>query len=477
MNVVTRGIRNAFRNSIRTFSIVVILGLSVGLALTMLVARQTVEQKIASVKSSIGNSITISPAGSRGFQGGGEPLTSDQLAKVSQTTHVTHVTQTLSDRLTTENTNLVSAIDAGTLGNRQAGNSGVGFMGQPEGTSGRRFGEGGSSDSQITRTFTPPVMITGTNDTTTASVYGGDKFSFTSGQAIDAGKDADEAMVGKSLAAKNNLSVGSTFTAYGKTVKVVGIYDTGTTFANNGVIVSLAALQRLSGQPNDVTSATATVDSIDNIDAATTSIKNTLGDKADVTNDQENAKTAIEPLENVKSISLFSLIGALVAGSVIILLTMMMIVRERRREIGVMKAIGASNLKTVFQFVSEAVTLTVLGMVVGILVGVAAANPITKALVNNSSSNAANTAQAAPTFGADNGRMQARGEGGPRAGLRSFRNFGNNSLTNVRTIKASVGWSILGYGALAALLIAVVGSALPALFISKIRPAEVMRVE
>lgn len=481
MNVVTRGIRNAFRNGIRTFSIVVILGLSVGLALIMLVARQTVEQKITSVKSSIGNSITISPAGSRGFQGGGEPLTTNQLAKVGQTAHVTHVTQTLSDRLTTENTNLASAIDAGTLGNRQAGNSGVGFMGPSEGMGGRRFDEGGSapdgSGPQITRTFTPPVMITGTNDTATASVYGGDKFSFTSGQAIDASKDADEAMVGKSLATKNNLSVGSTFTAYGATVKVVGIYDTGTTFANNGVIVSLAALQRLSGQPNDITSATATVDSIDNIDAATTSIKNMLGDKADVTNDQESAKTAIEPLENVKSISLFSLIGALAAGSVIILLTMIMIVRERRREIGVMKAIGASNLKIVFQFVSEAVTLTVLGMVVGILVGIAGANPITKALVNNSSSNAANTTQAAPTFGASNGRMQVRGENGPRAGLRNFRNFGNQNLTNIRTIKASVGWSILGYGALAALLIAVIGSALPALFISKIRPAEVMRIE
>ena len=68
MSVITRGIRNAFRNLIRTFSIVVILGLSMGLALAMLVAYQAVGQKINSVKSSVGNTVSVSPAGARGFE-------------------------------------------------------------------------------------------------------------------------------------------------------------------------------------------------------------------------------------------------------------------------------------------------------------------------------------------------------------------------------------------------------------------------
>src|SRR3990172_12251729 len=103
MNVISGGIRNAFRNSIRTFSIVLILGLSIGLALIMLVARQAVEDKIQSVKTSIGNTVSISPAGVQGFQGGGEPLTVDQLSKVKTLDHVTGVTQSLSDRLTSDN--------------------------------------------------------------------------------------------------------------------------------------------------------------------------------------------------------------------------------------------------------------------------------------------------------------------------------------------------------------------------------------
>ncbi len=452
MNVISRGIRNAFRNSIRTFSIVLILGLSIGLALVMLVARQAVEDKIQSVKTSIGNTVSISPAGVQGFQGGGEPLTVAQLNKVGTIAHVIGVTQNLNDRLTTENTNLASAIEPGTLGNRQAGNSGVGFQ-PPSGTN------GGSGQGEVTRTFTPPVIVTGTNNVSSASVFGGDSVTFTSGEAFDPTKDEDVAAVGKALAEKNNLSVGSTFTAYDKTIKVVGIYDAGNTFANAGLLLPLAALQRLSEQSGAVTNATVTIDSVDNLDTAVSAIKAELGDKADVTNNQENAKQTIEPLENVKTISMFSLIGALVAGAVIILLTMMMIVRERRREIGVMKAIGSSNSKTMLQFVCESITLTVLGLTVGLVIGIAAANPVTTVLVNNSTSSS----------------QQTPGQGGPR--ISGIRGFGNNSLTNIHNIQASVGWEILVYGAGAAVLIAVIGSALPAYFISRIRPSEVMRAE
>ncbi|HET7302336.1 MAG TPA: FtsX-like permease family protein [Candidatus Saccharimonadales bacterium] len=459
MNVYTRGVRNAFRNSIRTFSIVTILGLSVGLALTMLVARQAVEDKITEVKASVGNTISVSPAGVQGFQGGGDPLTVSQLSTINNITHVTKVTEKLDDRLTTDTTNLQTAIEAGSLGQRRAGDSGlhIEMLPPPSGASGSTST---GTSGQTTTTFTPPIIVTGVNDLSSASVYGGDTVSYTSGKALDPTKDVNEAVVGKALAEKNNLSVGSTFTAYGETIKVVGIYDTGSTFSNAGLIMSLASLQRLSGQSGSVTSATITVDSLDNIDSVTSSVKSKLGDKADVTNEQENAKQTVQPLENVKTIAMFSLIGALVAGAVIILLTMMMIVRERRREIGVMKAIGSSNTKTMLQFMSESVTLTLLGLVVGLIVGIAAANPVTKVLVTNSTDSSTNS--------------QVSPGAGPRMRLERL---GSNSLRNVKNIQASVGWDILAYGAGAAVVIAIVGSAVPAYFISKVRPAEVMRAE
>src|SRR5512133_255850 len=119
MNVLTRGMRNAFRNSIRAISIIGMLGLSIGLALSMLLANKAVGQKIDSVKKTIGNTVTISPAGIRGFQGGGNPLAQDQINKVKAIAHVKSVDTTLSDRLDSNSTNLESAIDAGSFGRRQ----------------------------------------------------------------------------------------------------------------------------------------------------------------------------------------------------------------------------------------------------------------------------------------------------------------------------------------------------------------------
>jgi len=454
MNVVTRGMRNAFRNQIRTFSIIVILGLSMGLALAMLVAHRAVGQKINSVESSFGNTVSISPAGVRGFEGGGNPLTQTQLTQVQKLAHVSSVDESLSDRLTTKNSNLQSAVDAGTLGQRFAGNNGQTFT-PPTGTNDRNQGAG-------TTTFTPPVVVLGTNNPTNLSgTQGGGTFKLTSGQVFSSTSTANVALVGSDLATKNNLKVGATFTAYSTTITVAGIFDAGNTFSNNQIIMPLATVQKLSAQTGDITSAIVNVDSITNVGSVTTAAQKSLGAAADVTNDAQQAQTTIAPLKNIQTISLYSLLGAVVAGAVIIFLVMIMIVRERRREIGVLKAIGASNIKIMTQFVTEAITLTVLGSVIGIGLGAAAGNPVTRLLVNNSTSTTTTT-------------TGGRGRGGFGGGIRTFGGGIRNGLSNIHGV---VGWSIVLYGLGAAIVIAIVGSTLASFFISKVRPAEVMRAE
>lgn len=446
MSVVSRGVRNAFRNQIRTVSIVLILSLSIGLALSMLVAHKAVEQKISSVKGSVGNTINISPAGARGFEGGGNPLTQAQLDKVKALPHVAKTTESLNDRLTASDSNLQSSIDLGVLGQRFAQRSAAGDQG------------GGNFNPA---NFTPPITVIGTNDPTNlADTQGGGSFSLKSGAVFDGNSSDDVALVGSALASKNNLSVGSTFTAYGATIKAVGIFDSGNQFSNGLLVMPLAAVQTLSSQAGNLTSATVTVETVDNLSATTSSIKSVLGSAADVTNAQDQANNTVAPLENIKSISLYSLIGAVIAGAVIILLTMVMIVRERRREIGVLKAIGASNLKVVGQFMSEALTFTALAAIFGIALGIVAANPITTALVKNST-----TTPTAAVTGA---------RGGGRLG---FRLGGGDVRQSITNIHASVGWDIILYGLGAALVIALTGSAVASWFIAKVRPAEVMRSE
>jgi putative ABC transport system permease protein len=474
MNVFTRGIRNAFRNGIRTLSIVAILGLSIGLSLTMLVANKAVGNKIATVKSSIGNTISIAPAGVQGFEGGGNPLTQASVDTLKSLAHVSSISESINDRLTSSgdssNTNLVSSIDAGSLGQRfgREGGFGGGFGG----------GASGSTAGQA-QTFTIPVTATGVSDT---SQYAGSAVKLTSGSQIDGTADKPVALIGKDLATKNNLTVGSTFTAYGSAITVSGIFDTGTSFSNNAVIFSLPTLQRLSSQVGDITSATATVDSISNMDSVTAAVKSKLGSTADVTSSKDQAANAIAPLDSVKTISVFSLVGAVVAGAVIILLTMVMVVRERKREIGVTKAIGGSNLSIISQFMVEALTLTILGAVVGLVIGVIGGQPVTKLLVSNSTTSATTTATPGQrgSFGGGSGFGGGQSTGG--GGITRRGGFGgalgrNSAVKGISNIKTQVGPGILLDGFGAAIFIALVGSALAAGMIAKVRPSEVMRAE
>jgi putative ABC transport system permease protein len=477
MSTTARGVKNAFRNTIRSISITAILALTIALALVMLLSLKAVQARIDDVKSTVGTSITVTPAGARGFQGGGEPLTAAALTKIEDTAHVKSVTSTLQDRWRTEGTtsptrpdgssdssgttSLQSAIDPGTLGNRFGNDSNSSTEG------------GAVVGGNVPSGFTLPITVTGTTAPGNTAVSGTNSFELTAGTTVDGSSNELVALVGKALATKNNLSVGSTFTAYGQTVTVKGVYDTGNTFENAGVIMPLPALQALSSQTGAVTSAIVTVDSVDHLDATVSALEKKLGSTADVVSDASASADTLSSLDNVKTIATYSLVGALVAGAVIIFLSMLMIVRERRREIGVLKAIGSSNGRISWQFVTEALTLTGMAAVIGVLVGIVLSNPVLDALVSSSS----NAASGPTTVGRGPGGPPPGAGGGPiRFGngvTRGFTQFGD-VLSNVQ---AHVGFSILLYGLLAAVLIAVVGTAIPSWLIAKVRPAEVMRTE
>ena len=486
MNPVSRGIRNAFRNTIRTGSIVLILGLSIGLSLTMLVAQKAVDNKIKSVKSSIGNTITISPAGFTPGSDANNALTTDDLSKVQKLTHVSNVTETLDDRQSTTGSSTPTfgkfgPSDGSSAQTTTSLTSPV-TLGDGNGGGGRRFFiNGGGADGSLPTNFSLPVSFLGTNNL--QSLVSQYNATISSGKLISGSTDTNDALVSKEMADKNNLQVGSTFTAYNATLTVAGIFTTDNKAAQGTVVVSLPALQRLSGQSGVVTNAVATVDSLDNLSSATSAIKSTLGSGADVTSAQDEADKTVAPLNSVKTVATFSLIGAVVAGAVIILLVMVMVVRERKKEIGVVKAIGGSNLRIMGEFMIESLTLAVLGAVIGLIIGVVGGQPVTKMLVDNSTNNSNNTATVAKFQGPGGGGAGpvTISDGGGQT--RSFSGqFGNGLRRNgavqgLNNIKAQVGPSILLDGFGAALIIAVLGSGLATGLIARVRPSTVMRAE
>jgi len=452
MNVLTRGVKNTLRSPLRSGAIVLMFAISIALILSMLVARSSVLSKIDEVKATAGTSVTIRPAGVMGNMGGGNPLTAEQLSTIKSTTHISATTMTLSDQLSSDDTDLTSSLEFGSFGQRQRESS----------------SSSESTGGMTMQAPTPGVTVTGTTDVNSVSTDGSD-LNITSGSTIDAAGSENVALVGSTLAEKNSLEVGDTFTAYNQTITVKGIYTTDNRFQDSGIIMPLATVQTLTDQANVVSTVVATVDSSDNVAATVESLKSSLGDDADITSEVQRAEESVSSLEGIASLALAGVIAAAIAGAAIVLLAMVMVVRERRREIGVMKAIGGTDGKVVGQFITEGLTLTVFGAVIGMALGILVSGPMTTSLVSSQSSSSSQQTRGGATASSSSARPQG-GPGGFEGGFRQLQ-------TNATQVTASLTPDIIALALGVTVFISLIGTAIPAWFTARVRPAEVLRTE
>lgn len=292
-----------------------------------------------------------------------------------------------------------------------------------------------------------------------------------SGSPFSGTSSSNVAMVGTNLASKNNLKVGSTFTAYGQTITVGAIYKTNNNFSDNGLIMPLTTVQNLSGQSGDISSITVYADSSNNVSALVSNLKKSLGSSADITSDAAEADNLVTPLKSIATLAIVGVLAAAGAGAVIILLAMTIVVRERRREVGVMKAIGAKTSKIITQFSTEAFTLTLIGGVIGLAIGIAMAGPVTSLLASNASSTSSSqTPGGMPGMGGQGGADRSGGMGG-------FNRVGGQLRQNLTTITSTISLSTIALSVSALFVIALLGSIIPSLLISKVKPAEILRSE
>jgi len=268
------------------------------------------------------------------------------------------------------------------------------------------------------------------------------------------------AVVSQTLASSWNLGVGDSKTIEGVSLTIVGISSSsGTAMSSRVVYLSLAQAQEMYSMEGKDTNLYVYTNSTSSADNVSTEME-AMFSSAQVTTSAERV-AALSASQTAMSNSLSSTnatlaltqasanqetILALVATSGIILLIMVFSVRERTREIGVMKTLGFSNMKVVSQFLLEGLTVTFIGCIIGAIVGIVAYPAISKLLLPPTTSAAA------------------------RGGV-----FAVQTAAATVSVSPEIGMVLIAF--LAVLAMGALGSIYPAWKASRIKPVEALRNE
>ena len=194
------------------------------------------------------------------------------------------------------------------------------------------------------------------------------------------------AVIGATTATNLDLtasSIGSTIDVGGLPFELIGILQPkgGTTTADDQVVIPISTAHELFIGSNSVSAIGLSATSQNAINTVSAEITTTLEQRHGITNgvDDFTIATQAQLLGTVSSVSdVLTLLLAgiasisLLVGGIGIMNIMLVSVRERTREIGIRKAIGARGRDILSQFLVEALALSLAGGIIGIGVGVVA---------------------------------------------------------------------------------------------------------
>ena len=410
MRSILRGFRNSYRSKGRAALVTLLLGVSVGIVITMLQVSASVSSNADELKRNVATLVEVRAAGATAMGRGVEPLDEDAAEQILQVPGIRSVEKYLYVRKVDNTKKFSVSVIAGIepITSELRVNS-HGEVGTPRLTKGRGFNP--SDENGLI------------------------------------------ALVGEVYAEQNALDVGSTLALGDYSLEVIGIFDSGFVFGNNQVFVPLKVAQELAYQEGYIPSLDrlsqvfVTAQSVDRVDSVEKAIRNELGDAVDVLSGQKNVFLASEGLSSIQSSSFIGALLALVVAGLMVFFTMVLVTRERTREIGLLKALGASNSDVARQFVAESLTLALAGGLLGLAIFAAGAPIIADRILGLSSTSLTGLA------------------GG----------MGAQAASEI--ISFSTSWKDAGYAMLGALVLGALGSLYPVYRAVVVAPAEALRHE
>jgi len=216
-----------------------------------------------------------------------------------------------------------------------------------------------------------PVMTIGINPEKASKLY---HVKISKGRGMNQGED-DCAVFGETTAATLGIDINDTVMlstqmgGVGKKFKVVGFLTAiGAGELKIGCFITLKAAQQLLNREGYVSDLLITLNDPSQGEYVENVLRN-MFPNANVVRQEELMKQ-IDRIMNIINGVLVALGSvSLAVGGLGILNTVMMSVHERRREIGMLKAVGAERWHVLFLFLSEALIISLIGGAIGCGVG------------------------------------------------------------------------------------------------------------
>ena len=341
MSAIQRGLRNPFRNKVRTTVVLLLLSIVIGLFAVMVQAALQTQEQLENLQSRLRTLIELREAGAFGTGGfgGDKPVGANEfsvatLELIKQIPNAKHVTKV-------EEYVHTPQIDA-TKQNAYAM-----IIGLKPGAPMRAIGEVDYENAKIIAGRGLEEKDASENVTVVGRLYA-----------------KERAGVAEEMSA--SVLGGKKITLNGEPLRVIGIYATGNDFGDNHVFVPLETFRRIFKPGDKLSKIRVTVDSVANVAAVAADLKHIPG--VDVVTAAEQVSTAKTTLGTMTAATLYGSVLLFIIGGVLVVFVMVLTTRERIREIGTLKALGASNLEITKQFLAEVAALILIAGLGAVLV-------------------------------------------------------------------------------------------------------------
>lgn len=279
------------------------------------------------------------------------------------------------------------------------------------------------------------ISISGVTATSAVTSFSNNSSKITKGRGITA-SDAgtNNVVIESELAKQDKLSVGDTIKLKGTTgkkttytMKIVGIYKAassasteqgpGATDPANSVYTSYTFANTVKGSKykNTADSVTFTLSNPAKASSVTAAGKRLIStSKYSLSSDDSSYQTVKASMNNVKSFADKIVWLVAIAGTIILALIIILMVRERRYEIGVLLSLGEARWKIVAQFFAEMVMVLVVSLVLAGFGGKFVGNKLGQQLISQQTTTTATTTIGSTNQqpGGGNGQAPSGNQGG-----------------------------------------------------------------